>query len=385
VWALFAAKGDQGPQGAPGANGTNGAGYAATSTASLTIGTGPQMFTTPAGLAYSVGARARASNGANYMEGLVTTYSGTSLTINVTRTGGAGTFASWNINLAGDPGTGDMLAANNLSDLTNKPAALNTLNGVSYGAAQALTAVQSELAKTNIAVLRSRSWSGLNHSNDGISPSTKLDVGAGWCRDSTDVLDIVCAAGVINTGVVGANGIDVAASWVSKQAYTFAIAKSDGTQAYLASLSPTAPTLPTGYVYFRRIGSFRTDSSGNIVPFIHVADHWYYAGTPIRDFNASVTTAAFTAITLSVPAALGVQAIFEVTALPASGTTVLFYVMPGFLPDTAKTGWGTDVNNSTGYALNMTVQVSSTAQIKVIAGSVSHTIVIDTAGWIDPL
>src|SRR5215470_14798751 len=64
-WMVLAAKGDTGAQG------PQGTGYAATSTTSLTIGTGPQTFATQAGLAYSAGARARASNGVNYMEGLV--------------------------------------------------------------------------------------------------------------------------------------------------------------------------------------------------------------------------------------------------------------------------------------------------------------------------
>jgi len=39
------------------------------------------------------------------MEGLVTAYSGTNLTINVDAVAGTGTVASWNINLAGQPGT----------------------------------------------------------------------------------------------------------------------------------------------------------------------------------------------------------------------------------------------------------------------------------------
>jgi hypothetical protein len=39
------------------------------------------------------------------MEGLVTAYSGTTLTINVTATGGSGSHADWNINLVGQPGT----------------------------------------------------------------------------------------------------------------------------------------------------------------------------------------------------------------------------------------------------------------------------------------
>lgn len=100
-------QGIQGIQGVQGATGATGAGYTATSTTSLTIGTGSKAFTTQAGLAYTVGARARASsaaNGANYMEGLVTAYGGTTLTINVTQTGGSGTLADWNINLAGDVG-----------------------------------------------------------------------------------------------------------------------------------------------------------------------------------------------------------------------------------------------------------------------------------------
>jgi hypothetical protein len=39
------------------------------------------------------------------MEGLVTSYSGTSLAINVDLINGSGTFADWDINLAGQQGT----------------------------------------------------------------------------------------------------------------------------------------------------------------------------------------------------------------------------------------------------------------------------------------
>jgi len=109
----------KGPIGNTGDTGPAGAGYTATSTTSLLIGTGSKAFTTQAGLAYSAGARARASSaadGANYMEGLVTAYSGTTLTINVDHVGGSGTHADWNINLAGDvgatgPGGGSDIAA----------------------------------------------------------------------------------------------------------------------------------------------------------------------------------------------------------------------------------------------------------------------------------
>jgi hypothetical protein len=96
-----------GTNGTNGANGANGAGYAATSATSVAIATGSATFTTQSGLAFSAGARARASyssNTADYMEGLVTSYSGTTLVINVDTTGGSGTFTSWNINVAGNVG-----------------------------------------------------------------------------------------------------------------------------------------------------------------------------------------------------------------------------------------------------------------------------------------
>lgn len=91
-----------------------GPGYLATSTTSLLIAAASKSFTTQAGLAYTVGARVRASSAAdtsNYMEGLVTSYSGTTLVVNVTRVGGSGTLNDWNINLAGDVGATGLTGA----------------------------------------------------------------------------------------------------------------------------------------------------------------------------------------------------------------------------------------------------------------------------------
>jgi hypothetical protein len=100
-------KGDQGISGPPGAQGVPGTGYQTTSTTSLTIGTGALTLTTQSGLAYSVGARVRLSSTAsptNWMEGTVTSYAITQLAVQVDLVGGSGTFASWNINLAGQQG-----------------------------------------------------------------------------------------------------------------------------------------------------------------------------------------------------------------------------------------------------------------------------------------
>ena len=96
--------GGTGATGSTGIQGPPGPGYTATSTTSFAVSTGSKSFTTQSGLAYTVGARARAaSNGApsNWMDGQVTAYSGTTLTINVDTTSGAGSYADWNLNITG--------------------------------------------------------------------------------------------------------------------------------------------------------------------------------------------------------------------------------------------------------------------------------------------
>jgi hypothetical protein len=101
------AAGASGATGPAGPVGATGAGYGATSTTAVTIGTGSQNFATQTGLAYSIGARVRAASHAtptNFMEGLVTSYSGGVLIVNVDLTGGSGTPADWDINLAGQQG-----------------------------------------------------------------------------------------------------------------------------------------------------------------------------------------------------------------------------------------------------------------------------------------
>ena len=131
-WAIIMA----GARGAVGATGATGTGYLASSVSSQTIGSsGTKTFTTQSNLAYSAGARVRASDtsapSTNYMEGVVTSYSGTTLVFTADRSVGSGTLTSWNINLVGDrgaAGAGDLSSANNLSDVASKYTAFDNLS-----------------------------------------------------------------------------------------------------------------------------------------------------------------------------------------------------------------------------------------------------------------
>ena len=229
-----------------------------------------------------------------------------------------------------------------------------------------------------------RYWQGYQHTNSVGSPNTQIDIAAGSARDSTDAIDIINSSGILNLATSGANGLDAGSLANSTWYYTFAIAKDDGSSAFLASTSPTAPTLPATYTKFRRIGSFKTNGSAQVLPFIHVNDTWYWA-TTIRDKSAAADVGTtLTALALSVPRVYGVTALISVTGWNAGGA-VAINVVPGFLTDTARNGFTYYFDTAAGGTIPGRVMVNASAQVGYRASLASTNLVIDTAGWVDPL
>ncbi len=78
-----------------------------TSDSSVQIGTGSKTFTVEANLKFAYGQFVSIISGAdptNFMHGNVTSYSGTTLVVNVTDRNGSGTFADWSISISGSQG-----------------------------------------------------------------------------------------------------------------------------------------------------------------------------------------------------------------------------------------------------------------------------------------
>lgn len=95
----------------PGCNKVGRGGLTTTSTTSTTIGLGTFAFTTTAGLLFSPGQRVIVTEDADptngtFMSGLVESYSGSTLTLDVDNFGGSGTFTDWSIT-GGVDGAGD--------------------------------------------------------------------------------------------------------------------------------------------------------------------------------------------------------------------------------------------------------------------------------------
>ena len=119
-------------------------------------------------------------------------------------------------------------------------------------------------------------FSGFTLSNNGGAPTTTVDTDPGTARSSDNTVDITLVSAI--SGVLqssgawaagtGQNKLDTGAKANSTTYHVFAIRKtSDGTGDILFSLSPTAPTMPSGYAGFRRVGRIATDGSGNIRAF----------------------------------------------------------------------------------------------------------------------
>lgn len=114
-----------GPAGAAGAAGATGpagpSAYAGTSTTSLALATGAQTFTTQSGLSYFAGQRLiAAADATHWMEGIVSSYSGTTLALSIDLVAGSGTFAAWAFGPAGQQG------AAGLGGIVFSPAYTNT-------------------------------------------------------------------------------------------------------------------------------------------------------------------------------------------------------------------------------------------------------------------
>jgi hypothetical protein len=109
-WTYLAIQGANGNDGEAGSSDVTG-----TSTTSIAIGAATPTFTVvEENRGWAVGARLRVSRTAapttDFMEGVVTAYSGFSLTLAIDMTVGSGTFSAWTINLAGQEGEAATIA-----------------------------------------------------------------------------------------------------------------------------------------------------------------------------------------------------------------------------------------------------------------------------------
>lgn len=205
---------------------------------------------------------------------------------------------------------------------------------------------------------------GLIVSNDATTPNTLLDISAGICRDSNNIIDMVLgnylglsgigtanASTTINAAVNGINGLDTGSLAASSVYSVFIIGDSSNKKptGAILSLSSSAPLLPFGYDSIRLIGYWTTDSSSHfLLGYISSV----LGGSRTFTFDAPQATAVtagaattYTAIDLSTIVPL-------VNQLPVQ---ISYAFTPGAASRTLKMQGA----NSTGDAVTITGQVTS--------------------------
>jgi hypothetical protein len=139
--------------------------------------------------------------------------------------------------------------------------------------------------------------------------SNSFTVSAGSAADSTNTAMITTAAAITKTTAGWALGtgngcLDTGAIAPNTWYHIFSIRNpTSGVTAILASVSLTAPTLPSGFTQFRRIFSLRTDASSQWTAVSHNGDEVLWTTRRV-DTNAVATTAAAVLTNVSVPPGL---------------------------------------------------------------------------------
>lgn len=173
-YQIMAAKGDTGATGPTPV-------IAGTSTSTVSVGAGPKTFATQSNIAWTGSVRLRVTNAAGdkVMTGLMTAYSGGSVTINVDKFIGSGSSSGWTISLSGENGL-DGTGAGTVTSVTLGGATITSsgaLPGLAYDAAQSLSAAETLQARQNARLDK--------HGADVASAAT-VDLGAA----TGDLIDI---------------------------------------------------------------------------------------------------------------------------------------------------------------------------------------------------
>lgn len=234
---------------------------------------------------------------------------------------------------------------------------------------------------------------GLNLSTAGAS--TTMTTAVGTATDSTGVGYLVLAATTGKTTSAwavgtGNGGLDTGAIANSTWYHFFAIKRTDTNVVdVLFSLSATAPTMPTNYTLFRRIGSGKTNGSAQWTSFTQFGDYFRWAAS-ILDVNAATSGTAAVTRTLTVPTGVKVKASLNVNLVSAAGDDVYLSDLDATDEASSQTaaplftgGMAFTATHGQGNWAEVMTNTSAQIRSRQEAGLAADTLRIATLGWTD--
>lgn len=230
---------------------------------------------------------------------------------------------------------------------------------------------------------------GLTLSTAGSSGT--FGIAAGIAANTTNVSMMQLASAYTKTTaswVVGSGngGLDTGAIANITWYHAYLIQRVDtGVTDILFSLSATAPTLPTNYTLFRRIGAMITDSSAHWVAFTQTGTRFIWA-TSIADVSNIATTTSRVSKTLTVPPGVVVNALLRVACSSGSSSPAILFTSLQETDQTPILSQFADISIAAGGSQggDITRLTNTSAQIGVRSTvGTSSTYSIYTYGWED--
>lgn len=231
---------------------------------------------------------------------------------------------------------------------------------------------------------------GLGLANNVTDITNDIDIATGSAINSTNTTLMSLASGLTKrldaAWAVGTNqgGLDTG-SIGNNTYHVFLIMRPDtGVVDALFSLSATAPTLPTNYTLFRRIGSFRR-TAGSIRRFLQDGDRFIFY-SPVEDAAVTNLVAApGTTFTLgSIPT--GIQVVALITASMSNAATnrnglVTALDQSDDAPGNSGQIWMQVSNQLVAAALQ--IRTNTSGQIRARSDIDNTTFRVTTTGYID--
>lgn len=236
---------------------------------------------------------------------------------------------------------------------------------------------------------------GMTLANNSTDATNDIDIATGECADSTGATVIRSTASMTKrldaawSAGTGNGGLDTGA--IANTTYhVYAIQKdSDGSTDFLFSANASAPTMPSGYTYFRRLGSI-VRSGGAILPFVQDGDSFSLA-TPVLDYTGtSLGTSAVSATLGSLPNGVRVKARMSISLADTAATEQAYLsdlstadLVPSALASPGATIRPPAIGAfAVGYA-EVHTNTSRQIRVRMLSGGASSTLRLITLGWID--
>jgi len=259
-------------------------------------------------------------------------------------------------------------------------------------AMQSGTACNVDKANDNLMYLKYQKpilnyLSGFELSNNGSDANNDIDIAIGFCADSTNTTMINLASGLTKrldaAWAAGTNqgGLDTGSKATSTWYHVYAIAKADATTDILFSTSASAPTMPTDYVYKRRVGSIKTDGSGNIIAFKQFGDNFFWLTRPVERSLAAAADTSAHLLAISTP--LGVNTMAMVMGITNTASGQFVNIQSPYETDITPDANNTITQGSTYNAYMLNILTDTSSQIRHRSSSTGNNFSIISRGWID--